>query len=123
MASLKDLLGKANAGAAKPANAGLIIKPQAEPPTPAPVQSAEPPRPLGEPSFDIPFEFPSDKQSEGAREWLKLRQLPEASLCMWIEPGMEYGWIGIRNHRLPEEKPLLISRMKIWMASGGQDPF
>lgn len=115
MPSLKELL-KAKP-AAQQAEPGLKIRKE-EPAAPAPE-----PRQLGlSKGEEVPFEFPSEKDSEGAREWLAVRQAYETTLGIWIEPGGEHAWLAAESSTEPG-KLVLIHRLPLKNKTNPGQPF
>jgi hypothetical protein len=109
MPSLKELLAAKQQAPAAPPSAkpkGIIARadPVGSPPPPPPPSLADV-RPLGQPvkGEDVPFEFPSETSSGGARLCLEARQLPETSLGIALEPGetSSHAWIVLESQQLP----------------------
>lgn len=142
MASLREILALKNKQAPLPApeasttaaKPGIVIRPAAVATAKEQAAAALPPRApidipppevreLGntKPEGGVPFEFPSEKSSDAAKDWLRWRQLPQTALGIWIEPDMEGAWLAIRNEADPK-RPLLIFRMKT-MNEWGEKPF
>jgi hypothetical protein len=111
MPSLKEMLA-AKAATPTAAPKGIIARasePALSPVKPLPTPVSQEPRQLGntERGQDVPFEFPSEKSSEGAKAWLFARQQPETQLGIMIEPGetSDHAWIVVQS---PTDPGLLV---------------
>lgn len=132
MPSLKEMLAAKAAGTSAPAPAapkGIIARasePAAVPAKPLPTPVSQEPRQLGqiERGQDVPFEFPSEKSSEGAKTWLFARQQPETQLGIAIEPGetSDHAWIVVQSPTDPG-KLLYLYRLPLLTPSSGGNPY
>ena len=129
MPSLKDLLAAKQAPAAPAAAKPKGIVARADPvgsPPPPPPPSLDAVRPLGQPTKgeDVPFEFPSEGGSEGARLMLEARQLPETALGIALEPGetSDHAWIVLESQQVPG-KLLWLFRLPLKTPASPSGPY
>ena len=108
---------------------GIIARasePAAVPAKPLPTPVSQEPRQLGqiERGQDVPFEFPSEKSSEGAKTWLFARQQPETQLGIAIEPGetSDHAWIVVQSPTDPG-RLLYLYRLPLLTPSSGANPY
>lgn len=136
MASLKELLAaKAAKAAPTPAPAAeekpRVIIARADSPAPAkpqPTPLADEPRQLGATTrgTDVPFEFPSEKDSEAAKTWLQVRQLPETKLGIAMDPSGEttsHAWLAVESPDDPGKLLFLFRLPLLTPKSSSAEPY